>query len=671
MLELRRKIGDDIEQLAQIREGQKGVKSHAEEKAARDFYAKAQPIGFIENYFPRRFRSQEIQGNQADFVKRATKMYAEINPIVLKGLLNELAVMEQENEKADQAFRKGKKKKRELHIADIEKEIKAVESRTPEQQAHDLMEKLIVDQSSSLDNDTPSLQLTRTRKLPNEVVEKHLSEYMDTDPIAIVNDYIAQVSRASELIRNFGNNTEFIDDDMKAMLLDNVPRPKVAEFFRNVMMATGVMRSKSNLPSALESALSWFNGVTLLTLLTRAPFSALAEPLNIGIVTGSAKASLKGVTGTMAAMMKTPKSKQWASLAESLGIIASGFDMITFTNRFNDTFDSPKLQKLLQRGFKISGMSALDRASRISATQGGHSFLVASARAHLDSETKGSIDLSRFGIAKEDMTAFSKWLLGLDVMPTSEAITDSDFKQSYTEAVASFVDVAIQNPKASDKPFMSNNPVGKIIFGLMSFSFAYQRNILGLIGKRVIAAMRGEINGNKLTAKDRLQMATMSILPIFTTYAGVAAISMIRESIADEDRLEELLDNGQFWQLAASRAGFFGAPDVLLQAWSGLKYRRDLTNSIVGPSTGYTFQALGDITRGLQAITKDESTKRSNEKIIEGLYKLTVAPAVVAGSALLPSSKFLDPAFGVFNALVTTAPGVRRSLSESVVKELR
>ena len=61
-------------------------------------------------------------------------------------------------------------------------------------------------------------------------------------------------------------------------------------------------------------------------------------------------------------------------------------------------------------------------------------------------------------------------------------------------------------------------------------------------------------------------------------------------------------------------------------------------------------------------------TKRSNEKIIEGMYKLIVAPVVVTGSASLPRSKMLDPAFGVFNALVTTSPQFRRGLAESITE---
>jgi hypothetical protein len=469
----------------------------------------------------------------------------------------------------------------------------------------------------------------------------------------------------------------------KKKLGHKVDSDLVKEYFKNVEVATGVMRPRSAVPSALQSSMSWFNGTIVITLLTRAAFNAFGEPLNVGIVTGNAMDGIKAGMGTMKALANRGDTEQWASLFESLGIVASGFDEITFTNTYNDTFDSPLLQRLVQRAFRMSGMAALDRASRISAGRTGHAFILASARAHLKAKKAGKSgtiaenNLSRFGIKDADMDAFAEWMTDPKTMLHEKSPIDfkSDgnkgFEQMYAETVGSFIDMAIQNPKAVNKPFLASNPVGKIIFGLMSFSFEYQKNILGLLKTRVIAGLRGEIDGNTLDAKERMQMAVMTIFPMISLYMGVAIISAAREGLTDDDRLEELLKSddlvNNFWVLAASRAGFFGPSDALLQAYAGLKYRRDLSNSIIGASTGYTLQSMGDILRGVQALQRDESTTRSNEKIVEGLYKLIVAPGVVAGSALLPQQKLLTPAFGAFNGLFATKPETRRAVASGVV----
>jgi hypothetical protein len=642
-------------------------------KDVEKLYDKAQPIGFVENYFPRRFRLTEIAKpeNVQRFILQATNMFERIKEIEVAALQDELDTLEASGRYNDEGLKPYRDKLDEAKAAD------------PVKKARELWTTLTTSETANFEDNTLALQFTKSRKLPADVVEEFLGQpedgFMDTDPLAILNDYIATVSRSAELIKNFGERGDFMKEDANTMKLKGVKSEMVEEWFKHVQVATGVMRHQSNLPSALQSAMNWFNGVVIITLLTRAGFSALAEPLNVGISSGSAKAGAKALGNSVQALFGKGDTKEWASLFESLGIIASGFDQITFTNRFNDTFDSPRLQKLMQRAMKISGMHALDRASRIAAGQGGHAFLVASARAHIKAIESGQkdamskVDLTRFGVPKNKMTEFSRWLLEQETIPTSDAVEQSEYKDIYVEAMGQFIDTAIQNPKAVDKPYMASNPVGKIIFGLMSFSFAYQRNILGLVSKRVIAGMRGEIDGTKLNAQERMQMATLSILPLITLYAGVAIISAMREGLADDERLEELLDSddpvNNFWGLAASRAGLFGSADTLVQAWTGLKYRRDLTNAVVGPSAGYTLQAMGDVMRGLQAHTRGESTQASNQKTLEGLYKLTVAPVVVTSTALLPQNRLLDPAFGWFNALVTTAPSVRKGLAGSLTPE--
>jgi len=472
----------------------------------------------------------------------------------------------------------------------------------------------------------------------------------------------------AEQTRVFGKNADFLSESHRKLTDMGIPSEEAQEAFLQIRSAAGLLKKDSNLPNGVRSVLGWFNTVMILTLLTRASFNAIAEPLNVGIVTGSSKDSLLALAGEAKALFGRGNSKEWASMFESLGIIATGMDKITFTHRFNDMFDTPGLQNIANKAFRMSGMSALDRASRISAGVRGHAFLISSMRADT---LNGNVTLKELGIAKSEQKQFLKWLESQDTVPDLDPNSNDKNVKMYTEAIHEFINITIQNPKAGDKPMLTNNPVGKIVFGLTSFSYSYQKNIIQRVGRRTLAVFTGKMDEKKLNAKERAELAMLTALPVLTAYAGVAAIAMVREGIADPERLEELLENGEFWKLAASRAGFFGAPDVLLQAWTGLKYRRDLTNSVVGASTGYTLQSLGDISRGFQAIAAGESTSRSNEKVIEGFYKLTIAPMMVTGSALLvPNSKLLIPAFGFFNAFVATSPGVRRSIAEKVVETL-
>jgi len=447
-----------------------------------------------------------------------------------------------------------------------------------------------------------------------------------------------------------------------------IPRETIDELFNIVRIVSGLSRDDSSIPNVAKSTMSWFNTIGILTMLPRAGFNALGEPLNVGINTGSAKDSLLAMGG----MIKAFSEKKGGTVNlralwfESLGILGSGMDKIMMLNQFSDVFDSESRQAFASRGFTINFIAKLDRMSRISAATRGHAFLIASLRTDT---AKNKIDLRRYGIDENMKQELKDWLLDEKGNPipseslggNSEHGASDAVVKSYAVAISRFLQQTIQDPKKIDMPISSNNPVGRLIFSLSRFSYAYQKNIIGLVGKRVLGAMRGEIDTKrvlgamrgeidtvKLTPKERTQMAMMSILPVLTTYAGIAAINMVREGIADEDRLEELLESGEFWNLAMSRAGFYGAPDVIVQMWTGLKYRRDL-----------------------QAISNDEDTDSSNKKILEGLYKLTVAPAIITATALTKASKLLDPAYGLANALIVTSPSVRRAEAARALEILK
>lgn len=640
--------------LEKMREGKPNKAATKIERELVSLYEKASPIGFVENYFPRIFETQTVFENKTRFVAQATKMYTDAKKILIKEAEAEIDALRAEDPTYD--------------LSDQENALKKLKALDPEVQANELHKELIFTSEREGFGNSAQANFMKTRRLPADIVEKHMEFFLGTDPIKTVTEYVNRAVTKAEQTRAFGNNGELLEESQKKLVTElGLPEDQAQEFFKNIKYSAGLIQGNPNLPSGIQSVLGWFNTTMIMTLLTRAPFNALAEPLNVGIVTGSAKDSLIAMVKSVQAVFGRGNTKEWASLFESFGIIASGMDQITFTHRFNDMFDTPGRQKFANRAFQISGMSALDRASRIAAGSRGHAFLIASLRA--DSKLN-NITLKELGITEDNKQAFKKWLLKQDTIPNVNDATmtahDRKMTDIYTDAVHQFINITIQNPRAGDKPMLSNNPIGKIIFGLTSFSYAYQKNIIQRVGKRMRAVITGEIDNESLTAQERAAIGMISILPVITTYAGVAAISMVREGIADEDRLEELIDNGEFWKLAASRAGFFGAPDVLLQAWTGLKYRRDLTNSVVGASTGYALQSLGDISRGVQAIVEGEDTKRSNEKIFEGFYKLTIAPLTVGGTTLLPQTRFLDPAVGFFNALVTTAPKVRRSIAEEL-----
>jgi len=70
----------------------------------------------------------------------------------------------------------------------------------PEKQADEWWDKLILDGGVDMNSHGDS-NFMKARSLPSEVVEAHMSEFMETDPIKVVRKYISSATLKAEHIR--------------------------------------------------------------------------------------------------------------------------------------------------------------------------------------------------------------------------------------------------------------------------------------------------------------------------------------------------------------------------------------------------------------------------------------------------------------------------------------
>jgi len=164
---------------------------------------------------------------------------------------------------------------------------------------------------------------------------------------------------------------------------------------------------------------------------------------------------------------------------------------------------------------------------------------------------------------------------------------------------------------------------------------AFYRNVVIRSGKRVIREYE------KRGAGQAAYVAGVQVLaPLATLYMGHLLVTVAREALLNPDKWEEEEEKeGGFpvkWlmQLAFSRAGFTGLADPLYNALLGVKYQRDLSNLLVGPTWGYFMQALQRI--ATYFVANSDNTNSAERATARGLFELVVQPALAYGAGYLP-----------------------------------
>jgi hypothetical protein len=122
---------------------------------------------------------------------------------------------------------------------------------------------------------------------------------------------------------------------------------------------------------------------------------------------------------------------------------------------------------------------------------------------------------------------------------------------------------------------------------------------------------------------------------------------------ADEDPAKFFLN--YLGPLALSRSGLTGAFDPIYQAFTGLRYQRDLANATLGTGA-YVAQSIEDMASVF--INNSPNTLYSEYRFLRGLWNLTVNPIVSGTIAAAPLSPLT--AFGATGlAQYGTAPSTR------------
>ena len=376
---------------------------------------------------------------------------------------------------------------------------------------------------------------------------------------------------------------------------------------------------------------------TYLRLLPRAAITSLTEPVSVLLRTGDLGAMFSTFTNYLGELNQSAKSVQERqAIARAIGLTTSPlYDTILMSRMGMDHGHITSGNVLLANYFKANFLTGITNAQRRSVMAGGFQWLRDMAVKHgkTDAAHKKMIEAEfrELGVRDEDMSSFMDWLKQGDTIPDLDAL-NSKAGRMFEHAIHRLTGQIIQDPRRADKPMPASSPLGRVVYSLTAYLYSFFSNVHAATVSRAVRNFRigkeAGLSTGQAAANAAVPAAASFVGGFALLFLGQLMVSLLRESLFNGEPWEKHRKDGDLFnwltQLSASRTGIAGPADLILNAMTGLKYERDLSNMLVGPGFSSIFSDLQNIA-GLWA-TNSPNTNTAERNAANGVYRLLVAP---------------------------------------------
>lgn len=500
------------------------------------------------------------------------------------------------------------------------------------------------------DAHSPDSTYTKSRELPPET-DKIMENHYLQDPVEAVTKYIQMSARRTAYARRFGADNSKRNALINRMTKEGVINEDVQEVIRVLNIATG--RVSTSIGRSAQRFLSFISALGTMTLLPRAVLSSLPEAVAAAMAGNDVRLGIKAFAAVLVGT-KSMNGKQRKELAQAMGIVlGAGGDHI-IAERFGGTYGNvTRFDRMTQKMFINTGLHALTRAQRTHVLAAGHAFLDNLAGRVLEGDKDAIAMLQELGV--RDPEAFANEMKAKGDMPDVEDLGTA-WGEDYALAQRRFADMTIQNPNPMVRPQLANNPAGRIIYGIMSFSMSFWRNVI----RRQLVLTKGIYQrggGGKAGAGRAAKHWAIGVLPAAMLMLGMGIVnSTMREYLLNRTRWKELEKDGELvttmLKLGANRTFALGILDPFISGYAGLRYQRDLSNMMIGPAPGYIFQNIQTMLQAPQR--NSDKTNTTEYNAARAAYNISIAPAASMGLSLIPGGPLLGPAAGFGQAYLTS-----------------
>ena len=512
--------------------------------------------------------------------------------------------------------------------------------------------------------DTPTSSFTKGRTLPPNADEV-MRRWLVTDPREALAAYFENSTRHAEFVSRFGPNAEKFTAAVQAIQRAGATPTEAAIINRAFAAATGTAQGAGHPTTGL---LSWAQMWGMNQLLTRAIFSSAVEPMSVGIRSGNLRDSFTALGNTWRRFL-TPDSWRGSALkmeterAEMLGVLGDATREMMMAARVEGQNVTDAHARRINQMLTLTGQNRLFAASRIAASRIAEHTITRMVRDA--SDARAPRFLAEVGMDADTTALGRAWLDKHDGRPpVSEMIADTPEANAYRTAVNRFVNESVINPIAVDKPVGANerHPLAQLGYGIMSFQYAFTRNVLIRTFKQA-----GDAFGANMTAGERAALL-VPIGGLIALSAAQMGMSNVRDAIFNRQAKQERPPFISML-LALDRAGMFGNLSPLVNLVTSAKYERDASGALAGPYVGTMLRQAGDLGPGLlpQSMGGPNSPNTNNAEwaAVRAAWGLIAAPTAVAVLAASPMPAWLKPVAGA-GAMYVGSSDMSRTVATTV-----
>jgi hypothetical protein len=337
---------------------------------------------------------------------------------------------------------------------------------------------------------------------------------------------------------------------------------------------------------------------------------------------------------------RSKSAKEQRQFAEMMGVIADSFLDMQMLARADGLSLSQRQGTVVANMMNITFQTRVFQAQRIASSRIAEKFI----RQMLDEVNTGASTqasarraLAELGLDEAQAKSTAAWLKKHDGRPPyAELLADTPQAAAYRTAINRFVNETIMSPEAVDKPVWSSSGFGRLAYSIMSFQYAFTRNVLIRTLNQGNAALRSNPD---FTIQDRIRlmtpMAGVALLAGATIGAGELRDAIFaRNTRKERDPVVQGL-------LRIDRAGLFGNLSPLVNAFTSAKYEKDPSSLLSGAYAGALLGAVGRMTTQQLPQPIGPNSPRTNNAEWQrnrAFWSAVVAPAAVGTLAMTASA---------------------------------
>jgi len=294
------------------------------------------------------------------------------------------------------------------------------------------------------------------------------------------------------------------------------------------------------------------NIVTLLGFAVLASLPDLAGP-----VLRSRTLDTKQLFTVVKELSKNPQ--EMIELSKEIGVVGVDAMSTFFINAGEVDFMNERAKQISNGFFRLTGLEAFTRFSRVFATGMGKQFMIKHAEKAKAGDKTSQTYLKELQVTADEVLAWSK------------GDANAQVTEKVNQGLVRFVDEAIVRPNSAERPVWASDPRYALIWQLKSFYYAYGKTIMGGVFRDSMNRAKQKGAGEAVMP---LLFVAMMLLPI--TMLGweireftKAGLAFFLPGISPDDPgvdyyRTNTMTNGQYWTELIDRTGMLGPASMAL-----------------------------------------------------------------------------------------------------------